>query len=91
MSLDPCGSFEPSFVDFGQQRFFLYSATMVHGGIMLFVNDFVVSDLFPLLDNNTVRTGRISARLSTFFHKNTVVSSTFNQVVVSANKSRFTD
>ena len=58
--LDPCGSFEPSFFDFGQQHFFLFSATTV--------NDFVSSDLF-LLDK-TVRTNRISALLSTF-HRNT--------------------
>ena len=35
---DPCGSVEPSFVDFGQHHFFLYSATMVAVGIILFVN-----------------------------------------------------
>ena len=54
LSADLSGSFEPSFVDFGEQHFFLYSATMV--GIMLFVIFCVGVKISLNLLDNTVRT-----------------------------------
>ena len=53
LSADPSSSFEPSFVDFAEYHFFLYSATMV--AIMLFVIFCIICQISLNSLNNIVQ------------------------------------